>query len=284
MDYSEKPDPIFHSTSEDGTGYAIAQEQGYFGVELEIAEGESQHDCAVDLRDIDPRSEDFYMKHDCSIGNNCGIEIVTHPCTLDYHLNRFPWQRIVETARAHGYTSHDNKLCGMHVHVNREFFGSTTTEEETTTAQVIILFDKFWTQMVKFSRRTSEQLHWCMQPCAGINDDDPADEVSGKLTDFARNASRYHAVNLQNEDTIEFRLFRGTLNLNTIRATLQFVKYVIVFAKDHDLATIQHLTWNEFTGCMEDQELLTYMKQRGLLSNADEVSSDVDYDDETVRA
>ena len=34
---------------------------------------------------------------------------------------------------------------------------------------------------------------------------------------------RYTCVNLTNFDTIEFRLFRGTLKLNTFLATLQMV-------------------------------------------------------------
>lgn len=33
--------------------------------------------------------------------------------------------------------------------------------------------------------------------------------------------SRYTCVNLTNADTIEFRMFRGTLKLNTLIATLQ---------------------------------------------------------------
>ena len=33
-------------------------------------------------------------------------------------------------------------------------------------------------------------------------------------------AGRYTAVNLTNADTVEIRMFRGTLKLNTLKATL----------------------------------------------------------------
>ena len=33
-------------------------------------------------------------------------------------------------------------------------------------------------------------------------------------------AGRYTAVNLTNSDTVEIRMFRGTLKLNTLKATL----------------------------------------------------------------
>lgn len=37
---------------------------------------------------------------------------------------------------------------------------------------------------------------------------------------------RYFSVNLQNANTIEFRIFRGTLKYNTLIATLQLVDRV----------------------------------------------------------
>ena len=45
-----------------------------------------------------------YCKHDGSLDE--GFEIVTHPMTLDFHLHRMPWERIVEEAKRLGYTSH----------------------------------------------------------------------------------------------------------------------------------------------------------------------------------
>ena len=40
-------------------------------------------------------------------------------------------------------------------------------------------------------------------------------------------AGRYTAVNLTNSDTVEIRMFRGTLKLNTLKATLQMVNHLV---------------------------------------------------------
>ena len=43
-------------------------------------------------------------------------------------------------------------------------------------------------------------------------------------------AGRYTAVNLTNADTVEIRMFRGTLKLNTLKATLQMVNHLVEVA------------------------------------------------------
>lgn len=285
LDYSTKPDPYFHWLDADGCednawnfDTALLKQKGFFGVELEIS-GDEQTECAEDLHELDEDSELFYMKRDCSIGEE-GIEIVTHPCTLDYHLRAFPWDRIVEVARAHGYTSHDNGKCGMHVHVSREFFGETPVEQEMNIAKTIILFDRFWNNLVKFSRRTESQLNrWCHQPLADM-EKDTNDDVARKFSEYASTRDRYRAINLCNRTTVEFRLFRGTLNLNTIKATLQFLRHVIVFAKQHELIEVQNASWTELLADIEYPELLQYLRERSLLPKAATSIDAVDYDDE----
>ena len=57
---------------------------------------------------------------------------------------------------------------------------------------------------------------------------DASDNSKKKILDKAKSGSngRYVAVNLNNYHTIEFRLFRGTLKLNTFIATLQMVETI----------------------------------------------------------
>ena len=78
-----------------------------------------------------------------------------------------------------------------------------------------------------------------------------------KLLDKAKSDyNRYVAVNLLNSNTIEFRLFRGTLKLNTILATLQLVD-----------SGLQALSWSEFVSGIEYPELIQYLKERRLYVN-----------------
>ena len=41
--------------------------------------------------------------------------------------------------------------------------------------------------------------------------------------DYGSHSDRYHAVNLTNDNTVEFRLMRGTLNYDSFMATIDFL-------------------------------------------------------------
>ena len=77
-EYSYTPDLVFH-----GKGLR------HFGVELEIDDGGTVNSNAQKLLDIANKdAENLYIKTDGSL--NEGLELVTHPMTLEYHLNEMP--------------------------------------------------------------------------------------------------------------------------------------------------------------------------------------------------
>ena len=79
--------------------------------------------------------------------------------------------------------------------------------------------------------------------------------------------SRYTCVNLTNGDTIEFRMFRGTLKSNTLLATLQMVDHicdVALYLSDDEL---RDLSWSSFVGGIKEPELIQYLKERNLYIN-----------------
>lgn len=145
-----------------------------------------------------------------------GFEIISQPCSLKYHTDTLPWKRIMDIAVADGYHSHDTLTCGLHVHVNRDFFGDTTDAQDLQIAKVLILVDRLWDKLVKFSRRNPSGLnHWAKKPNCDIR---PGDSRAVTVSKSKRHSyDRYTAVNLRNTDTIEFRFFRGTLKHDTFR-------------------------------------------------------------------
>ena len=80
---------------------------------------------------------------------------------------------------------------------------------------------------------------------------------------------RYAAVNLCNYATIEFRLFRGTLKLNTFIATLELVNAIIDVALNYSEDGLHKLSWSEFVSIIKEPELITYLKERKLYINED---------------
>lgn len=74
-------------------------------------------------------------------------------------------------------------------------------------------------------------------------------------------AGRYTAVNLTNADTIELRLFRGTLKPNTLIATLQLVNHLCAVAISLSDAELQDMNWFDFLDRIKEPELIQHLKE-----------------------
>ena len=251
-DYSYKPVPIFYG---DGPRY--------FGVELEIDEaGESDRKARLVMNAANREGhERIYCKHDGSLDD--GFEIVSHPMSLDYHMNVMPWCDVITKTRELHYTSHRANTCGLHVHVSRGAFGSTEAEQDASIARILYFFEKNWEELLKFSRRTQRQLEqWAAR--YGYRTE-PRDILFDAKHRIRR--TRYTAVNLTNTETVEFRIFRGTLKLNTFLATLQMVDRICEVAVTMSDEELKNLSWTTFAAGCERPELVQYLKERRLYVN-----------------
>ena len=258
-DYYYKPEPIFY-----GEG------PRFFGVELEVDEaGEDSENARALLELANQRQPLLYIKHDGSLDE--GFELVTHPMSLDAQLHTMPWQAICKEAVAIGYRSHRAGTCGLHVHVSRTAFGTSEREQDAAIARVLYFFEKHWEELLKFSRRTRQQLErWASR--YGYQ------EHPMEILDFAKkgyHGGRYTCVNLQNTDTVEFRMFRGTLKPNTIFATLQLIDRICDCAIHFNDVELKTLAWTTFAAGCTQPELIQYLKERRLYVN-EPVESEVE--------
>ncbi|WP_312642536.1 amidoligase family protein [Hydrogenoanaerobacterium sp.] len=253
QEYSYKPEPIFYG---DGARY--------FGVELEIDNGGKDDQKAQELLDIGNwQSNYIYIKSDSSLDD--GMEIVTHPMTLAFHQSDMPWQQILAHALELGYSSHKAITCGLHIHVNRNCFGTPIGTQEDCISRVLFFVERFWEELLRFSRRTAHQVkRWAAR--YGYKNNPKAILAHAKEGYFGR----YACVNITNYATIEFRIFRGTLKYNTLIATLQLVNEICEVAfllSDEQLAA---LSWCEFVEQLDVHkysELIAYLKERRLYIN-----------------
>ena len=80
---------------------------------------------------------------------------------------------------------------------------------------------------------------------------------------------RYVAVNLENYNTIEFRLFRGTLRYKTFLATLQLVDEICYCAINMTDKEMEDLSWSDFVSRIlpKKYELIEYLKSKRLYVN-----------------
>ena len=248
-EYGYKPEPIFYGES-----------QRYFGVELEIDGAGKDSNNAREILDIGNEDEEhIYIKSDGSLDD--GMEIVSHPMTLDYHKN-YCWAEIMKKAVSLGYRSHQTSTCGLHIHVNRICFGESREEQDEVISRVLYFVKHHWNELLKFSRRSEYTINrWAAR--YGYENSPKAIMDKTKKGNFGR----YAAVNLCNYSTIEFRLFRGTLKLNTFIATLQLVNEICNVAVSMSDEGLQKLSWSEFVSNITDTELIQYLKERNLYIN-----------------
>jgi hypothetical protein len=248
--YSYKPCPIFYGTAD-----------RFFGVELEIDKG--GHDSGkadLILGVVNRDAEYIYIKSDGSLIN--GLEIVTHPMTLDYHMNTMRWDILLLAVQKLEYRSHDTTTCGLHIHVNRTAFGKSNEEQEAGISRVLYFIENHWKRMLTFSRRTESQMNqWAARYGYQRN---PKEVMKNAKS---RNLGRYTCVNITNYETIEFRMFRGTLKLNSFIAALQLVDAICEAAISLNDTQMSRLSWRRFLRSLSSDkysELITYLKERNL--------------------
>lgn len=235
----------------------------FYGIELEIDKGGEFDENAQRILDVgNSDGEKIYCKHDGSIED--GFEIVSHAATIDYHLNHFPWKDIMTKAIEMGYRSHNTSTCGLHIHASREAFGDTYEKQEEVIARIVHFVELHWNEILKFTRRTEENINrWAARY-----------GISTRAYDTYKNAKdkhmgRYVAVNLENCNTIEFRLFRGTLLYSTFAATLQLVDEICKDAMTLTDKEIESMSWSDFVINIpkEKKELIEYLKIKRLYVN-----------------
>lgn len=237
-----------------------------YGIEIEIDNGDDRYNCANDLINI--VGDTIHLENDGSLNN--GFEIITHPMDYDYFMNEFKLAQLCYIGKSYGYRSHNTNTCGLHVHVTREALGDTDIAIDLTLYNLTYLVNKYYDSfMLAFSRRDIGAMkRWaCNTNMIHLdkteNDDD--DFELKTIDTLKRYNGRYNAINLTNRKTIEFRLFRGSLNENTIRATVQLIHALIDFSKSNACEIARNTDIYDILDQYDYKELTQYLNERNLM-------------------
>ncbi len=234
--------------------YGSAVASPYLGVELETDGGSRRGAYVRELQalcvDGKEFGEHFWMTGDGSLQN--GVEITGHPMTLSYHVALAPmYSAISKTANGYGFKSHDGGRCGLHIHVNRSFFGKSRAVQDAGGYKMMRLLQRYERAFTMFSRR--EDNHWCNYHTS-CDYTPKKDEVKishhvgerklfDKAWDMACETRHEQALNFQHSETFEFRIFRGTLKWETYYACLALVNGMCHTAKAHGSTWVETVSW-----------------------------------------
>lgn len=184
------------------------------------------------------------------------------------------------------FTSHnaDYEKCGLHIHINRNRLVSdydiNNTDKHNELIQKVcileLIFDNFKNELKAFSRRSN--FSYC-NFLSDNNDTRKSLDVIKTLKCFDTYSSHSVAINMQHKDTIEFRIFRGTLEYNTLLASIQLCNNLVDIAKDiydKKITNYRKLNWSYIINYNSNyNELKDYNAKRNIQSN-------VNYVDETI--
>lgn len=233
----------------------------FMGIELEVDEGGYKDSSVREVVRIMNKDNNIFMY--CSRDGSLeeGFEMITQPATLEYHYSiRDLYKSVFDRLLELEYLSHDTGTCGLHIHFNRNFYEGN---EEKYISNLLYLVDKFWDEMVVFSRRNSRRLNRFAKKV-------DFDSIGGYIVDSNRknrHSDHYYSINISNENTIEFRMFKGTLNIDTFFATLQFVYNCILCSKEKTVEEISKMSFEELiTGRLCKK----YWNRRKVLKNTEE--------------
>jgi len=207
LEYDYQPDFNF---------YGKPKNDLFFGIELEIENIEEKQTNDI----INNLHHSLYVKEDGSLSN--GFEVVSHPASFKWiKENLKHWREVFDFSKQ-GFRSYQTDTCGMHVHMSRKAFG---------TLQLYKLLKIFYENpkfILIMSRRSKM---YRLEKYSSLTSDESLIIKARKPyeEDFSK---RYTAVNLCNPDTIEIRIFRGTLAEIGFLRNLEFCKAIYDFTKN----------------------------------------------------
>jgi hypothetical protein len=162
-----------------------------------------------------------YLKSDGSL--ECGFEIVSHPLSHSYFMNDASrlWDTIDKLKSGYGMMAWGTKTCGLHVHISRAGFNNGSHQHRFL--QLVYNNKDFYEVL---AGRSSS--HWAKF-------DDNVDPTTGQKSlkhKFERGGSdRYAAVNTNNRQTLEMRIFRGSLNPRFIKSAIDLAHASVEFTR-----------------------------------------------------
>lgn len=191
------------------------QHNRHMGIELEVEAPEC--DPRPIARKINDTAnggrvgERLFFERDGSLTN--GFEIITQPMSLPMIRETFEFLKHPQNTA--GLRSHRTTTCGLHVHVSRAGLTNVTIGRAVTFVNdprndsfVMALARRYNTGYCKIVEKDPETAHL------------PAD--------------RYEAINLTPRNTIEFRLFRGSLKYDAVIAAAEFAHALLAFCARPD--------------------------------------------------
>lgn len=222
--YGYKPKPKFIKGDNEST-------KRFYGMEIEIGESiDARAGAQIVYPLLNTSGRRAYLKRDSSIRTG-GYECVTHPMS-SRSLHEWIDKDFTKAKKERDH-SWNTDGCGVHIHVSRNSIGKLTLFKLNVLLNMLrgknnLNFVKF------FTNRTPNALnHW-----AKVSNQLPFTFLEHIKNGNGYTYDRYVAINQQNDKTIEFRIFNGSIDQSVLHSYLEFVECVLDFCTNTAIKNI----------------------------------------------
>lgn len=226
----------------------------FFGMELEIESNVCQsHDNLAEA--ILNLTDDFVFEQDGSLSN--GFEIISMPFSKNYMKEKLQSKLEKMLRLIYNYNYDSKNTCGLHFHISYEAIRSIPN--------LLKIVEYYKEELTILSRREESSLNrWSPFYTKNFDKEEITDEIIEEIVDDYQ--SRYHAINLDNNYTVEFRIFKSTTDHKTLMATWELVNNIVAFANDHEVELNAMPSFEEIATYQENNYISKYMETMGLLA------------------
>ena len=226
----------------------------FFGMELEIeANHRNNHDNLAEA--ILNLTNDFVFEQDGSLNN--GFEIISMPFSRNYMKETMEddLYAMLQTINKHNYEG--KNTCGLHFHISYDAIRSIPN--------LLKIVEYYKEELTILSRREESSLNrWSPFYTKNFDKEEITDDMIEEIVDNYQ--SRYHAINLDNNYTVEFRIFKSTTDHKTLMATWELVNNIVAYANDYEVELKSMPSFEEIATYQENNYISEYMETMGLLA------------------
>lgn len=209
----------------------------FMGMELEV---ERSKKATKSIRQIHTEIVKLLPEKVSCVGDGSlsdGLEIVSVPATLDTHYNI--WRNFLRSDIRKQIVSFIRSSCGIHIHLSKESFSTLSL------GKFIHFINKPENQeFIDFiaQRKANSYNNRSDTKITGISKD------KNLVFDTNGNTNRhYDSVNVENEHTVEVRIFKGTLSYASVMKNFEFChalhRYVTFVASNNQLTHSDFTNW-----------------------------------------
>jgi hypothetical protein len=224
LSYSYKPKKVYYRTTDKNN----IMNTLFFGTEFELtADAETQKKIVMHLLDLG-LDKSFYCVHDGSISG--GLEIIVHPYTWSwYNSKHCNFNVLFDLPKM--FNCNVNSNCGLHMHMSKSAFTRVHLFKALNFIYSNIPY------MLYISGRDINRMEWIERYCCISR----KRESGLSLISSAKNKigyNKYQIINLKPKNTIEIRIFNGTIDSTVFRMYIEFCKSLYDFTKEYSIKDI----------------------------------------------